>query len=278
VTTSADRVSPARNLLLRVVSAAALAPMAVAAAYAGGWIFVAFWGVAAVAVWWEWVNLIQVADYRGPFITGACALVLAAILLALEHLQVALFIVALGAIGVVVLSSRHLAWAAGGVVYAGTLLLASASLRLQNEKGFLAILFLFATVWAADIAGYCAGKAIGGPKLAPSISPNKTWSGSIGALGASVAAAVCVAYAIGSADHVRAAVLGAAASVAAQAGDLFESRLKRRFSAKDSSGLIPGHGGVMDRVDGYIAAALVLALLDWVRDLVSDAPARFIVW
>jgi len=278
VDVSADRTTATRNLGLRVASSALLAPLAVGVAYIGGWAFVVFWTIAAVAIWWEWVNLIQPSDHRGPFITGACALTLSAALVGLNHFQISLLIIALGAIGVTVLANRYPAWIAGGVLYAGALLLSSMALRFEAEAGFVAIGFLFATVWAADIAGYFVGRAIGGPKLAPSISPKKTWSGAIGAVLASVAAALSIAYIIGSAEFVRAAILGALVSVVAQAGDLFESRLKRLFDAKDSSQLIPGHGGVMDRLDGYLTAALALALVDAGRDLISGTPARFIVW
>lgn len=256
----------------------ALAPLAIAAAYFGGWIFVSFWTIAALAVWWEWVHLVYPSDHRGPFITGACALVLAAALLGTDHSQMALFITALGAIAVTVLSARYPAWIAAGVCYAGALLLASIYLREQATAGFVAIIFLFAVVWSADIAGYFAGRAIGGPKLAPSISPKKTWSGALGGLGASIAAALLIAYFIGSKEFFLAALLGGVLSAVAQAGDLFESRVKRIFDVKDSGGLIPGHGGVMDRLDGYLTAAAALALFDLARMLISEAPPRFIVW
>jgi phosphatidate cytidylyltransferase len=268
----------ARNLLLRVVSSAALAPVAVATAYFGGWVFIAFWTIAALAIWWEWVHLVYPSDHRGPFITGACALALAAALAGADHSQIALFITALGAIAVTVLSSRDPAWIAGGVVYAGALLLASVYLREETPAGFVAIVFLFAVVWSADVAGYFAGRAFGGPKLAPSISPKKTWSGAIGGLFASIAAALAMAQVIGSNEFLRAALLGGMLSVAAQAGDLFESRIKRRFDVKDSGGLIPGHGGVMDRLDGYLAAAVVFAMIDVTRDMAGVGAARFIVW
>jgi phosphatidate cytidylyltransferase len=177
-----------------------------------------------------------------------------------------------------VLGSRDPAWIAGGVVYAGALLLASVYLREETPAGFVAIVFLFAVVWSADVAGYFAGRAFGGPKLAPSISPKKTWSGAIGGLFASIAAALAMAQVIGSNEFLRAALLGGMLSVAAQAGDLFESRIKRRFDVKDSGGLIPGHGGVMDRLDGYLAAAVVFAMIDVTRDMAGVGAARFIVW
>jgi phosphatidate cytidylyltransferase len=276
--TASPTAPDTRNLALRIASSLALAPLAIGAAWFGGWIFVGFWTIATVAVWWEWVHLIYPSDHRGPFITGACALILAAALIGNEHSQLAIFIVALGAIAVTVLSNRHPAWIAGGVVYSGALLLASIYLREETPGGFLTIIFAFAVVWSSDIAGYFAGRGIGGPKLAPSISPKKTWSGAIGGLLASIAAALAIVYFTGSPEFLRAALLAALVSVVAQAGDLFESRLKRRFDAKDSSTLIPGHGGVMDRIDGYLAAVTVLALIDVGRTLIAAAPARFIVW
>lgn len=264
--------------MLRIVSALALAPLAIAAAYFGGLMFAAFWTVAALAVWWEWVHLIHPRNHLAPFVTGACALALAAALTVSDHQQIALFITVLAAIAVTVLANKRAGWVAGGVVYSAALLLGSLLVRNEIDAGFMAMVFLFAVVWSADIAGYFVGRAVGGAKLAPSISPKKTWSGAIGGLVASVVAALAVAYAFGSQEYVRAALLGGLMSIVAQAGDLFESKVKRLFDAKDSSSLIPGHGGVMDRIDGFIAAVAALALLDAGHGLVTEAPARFIVW
>ncbi len=270
--------SDARNLALRVVSALALAPIAIAAAYFGELPFAALSTLASVAVWWEWLNLIHPRNLLTMFVTGTCALLLAAGLAMSEHQQLALYITALGAIAVTVLANKSPAWIAGGVVYAGALLLGSLAVRNDIEAGFMAVIFLFAVVWGADIAGYFVGRTIGGPKLAPSISPGKTWSGAVGGFAASIIAAIGIAYAFGSHEFIRAALLGGLISVVAQIGDLFESKVKRMFDAKDSSGLIPGHGGVMDRIDGFIAAAAALALLDIGHSLVTETPARFIVW
>ncbi len=267
-----------RNLGLRVVSAALLAPLAIGTAYIGGWLFICFWAIGAIAVWWEWVHLIDPSGRPVSFVTGACALVLAAALAGSDHLETALFIVALGAIAVTVLANAHPGWIAGGALYSGALLLGSSAVRNEIAAGFVAVIFVFAVVWAADIAGYFVGRAFGGPKLAPSISPKKTWSGALGGLLASIAAAIAVAHFAGSNEYVVAACLGGLLSVVAQAGDLFESKVKRLFDAKDSSRLIPGHGGVMDRVDGFLAAVSLLGLLDAGRSLLTDAPARFLVW
>jgi phosphatidate cytidylyltransferase len=145
--------------------------------------------------------------------------------------------------------------------------------RGADAAGLYATLFLFAVVWTTDIAAFFVGRAIGGPKLAPSISPGKTWSGALGGAAIAILAGTCVASAAGSALGWGAlAGLALALTVASQAGDLFESAVKRRFGAKDSSRLIPGHGGVMDRVDGLATAAFVLFLLGAVL-AGPDAPA-----
>jgi phosphatidate cytidylyltransferase len=164
-------------------------------------------------------------------------------------------------------------WGAGGVIYAGIVLLCPALLRSDPQFGLEALLFLFATVWATDILAYLIGRGIGGPLLWPRLSPNKTWSGAIGGLLGGVAAGIAVAYASGGTRGAIAGVLALVLSIVAQGGDLFESAIKRRFGVKDTSGLIPGHGGVMDRLDGFLVAALAAVLIGILRQGVA-APAR----
>jgi phosphatidate cytidylyltransferase len=164
-------------------------------------------------------------------------------------------------------------WAAAGVVYAGIALIAPLVLRRDSELGLLAMLFLFAVVWSTDILGYFVGRAIGGPRLAPRISPKKTWSGACsGAFGA-LAAGIAVVYVAGDTALLPAACVAFVLSIASQAGDLFESAVKRRFGVKDASHLIPGHGGLMDRLDGFITASGVAALVGIMRGGL-DASAR----
>jgi phosphatidate cytidylyltransferase len=139
-------------------------------------------------------------------------------------------------------------------------------------------LLLFAIVWSTDVVAYFAGRAIGGPKLSPAVSPNKTWSGGVaGAVGA-VAAAVTVASFIGPLDKATIALIAIVLSGVAQLGDLFESWIKRRFGAKDTSRLIPGHGGVMDRLDGFWAAALAGCLIGVLRGGFDNAARGLLVW
>ena len=175
-------------------------------------------------------------------------------------------------------TSNPAAWSAAGVVYAGLVLLGPAILRGDPQLGFAALLFLFATVWATDIFAYLVGRSVGGPLLWPALSPKKTWAGAIGGLVGGVAAGGLVAYASAGTGPVAAGVLGLVLSIVAQAGDLFESAVKRRFGAKDASSLIPGHGGVMDRLDGFLVAAVVAALIGSLHQGMAAPAQGLLVW
>jgi phosphatidate cytidylyltransferase len=151
-------------------------------------------------------------------------------------------------------------------------------LRRDPEWGLTALLFLFAIVWITDIFAFYCGRAMGGPLLWPGVSPKKTWSGAFGGLAGGVVAGVAVAYASGIGKLGIVGVMAFVLSVLAQAGDLFESAVKRRFGAKDSSHLIPGHGGLMDRLDGFLVAAFAALLIGILRQGMA-APARgLLVW
>jgi phosphatidate cytidylyltransferase len=151
-------------------------------------------------------------------------------------------------------------------------------LRADTEFGFVAVMFLFAIVWATDIVAYFLGRLIGGPKLLPRVSPKKTWSGALGGLAAALLAAIAVAKLAGLSGLLSVALVAAMLSSVAQAGDLFESQLKRRFGAKDSSHLIPGHGGLMDRLDGFVFAATVAALVGVLRGGLEAPALGLLVW
>jgi phosphatidate cytidylyltransferase len=169
-------------------------------------------------------------------------------------------------------------WATGGVLYAGVAFLGPALLRRDGELGFVAMLFLAATVWLTDIFAYAVGRALGGPLLWPRVSPHKTWAGTLGGLAGGVAGGTVVAYASGIGRLAVVGVIALLLSVLAQAGDLFESAVKRRFGAKDASRLIPGHGGLMDRLDGFLVAALAALLIGILRQG-TDAPAQgLLLW
>lgn len=170
------------------------------------------------------------------------------------------------------------AWVMSGIVYAAAMFIAPVILRGDPAFGLLSIVLLFAIVWSTDIFGYFGGRSIGGPKLMPAVSPKKTWSGAIcGTLGAMIVA-VLVAKLFGSFNTIAVALVALLLSICGQAGDLFESFVKRKFNVKDSSQLIPGHGGAMDRLDGFWAAAVVGCVIGLARGG-FDAPARgLLVW
>jgi phosphatidate cytidylyltransferase len=264
------------NLMLRLVSSLVLAPLAVAAAYAGGPVFLAFWTVAAVIVLWEWDTLVCAHDRNSVLTIGVVALVGAALLMAFDWSGTAVTLVALSLFGVATLASRaRRGWCVVGTAYAAALLIAPVVLRDDPNFGFTAILVVFVIVWLTDIVAYFTGRALGGPKLMPRVSPNKTWSGAIGGTLAGTAGGVLVA---GGFNNVEIVLVALALSLASQGGDLFESAVKRRFSAKDASQLIPGHGGLMDRLDGFIAAVLAGVLIGLFH-AGFDAPARgLVVW
>ena len=267
------------ELVLRVCSALVLVPLAIGTAYLGGWAFALFWGAAAIGVLWEWISLVAPSEERSMLLIGGAALALAVALSGMGHALAAIVVLAMGALGVAALTlAPRRAWIAGAVVYAGALAVAPIVLRLDEEDGFLAVIFLFAIVWMTDIGAYFAGRALGGPKLVPQVSPNKTWAGAVGGLLAAILAAVAVAKLAALSAIFPLAVLALALSVFAQAGDLFESFLKRRFHAKDSSHLIPGHGGLMDRLDGFVTASVAAALIGLLRGG-FEAPGRgLLIW
>jgi phosphatidate cytidylyltransferase len=267
------------NLALRVMSSLVLAPAAVAAAYFGGVTHLAFWLLAAIGVLWEWNALVCAHDKVPVLAVGAVALAGAGLLLAFGWTGTALALISLGLLGVATLASKiRRYWCAGGVVYAGALLVAPVMLRHDVGLGFAGMLFVFAVVWLTDIAAYFAGRAIGGPKLMPSISPNKTWSGAVGGTAAGVIGGVAIAQAVGGRNLAAIALVAVVLSVIAQAGDFLESAIKRRFYAKDASTIIPGHGGLMDRLDGFVTAVTAALLIGLMHDGL-EAPARgLIIW
>jgi phosphatidate cytidylyltransferase len=232
--------SSGANTVVRILSAMVLAPVAIGVVWAGGWTFAMFWLLAGAAVLWEWSNIVMGARELSPMRRGG--------------------------------------WLIAGFGYAAVLVLAPALLRSDAQFGIHAILFLFAVVWTTDILGYFGGRAIGGTKLAPSVSPSKTWSGAVcGLIGAAIAAAA-TAYFVSGMRSLALIIVGVLLSVVSQLGDLGESAFKRKFQTKDASHLIPGHGGVMDRLDGFWAAALVAALIGIARSGFAEPARGLLVW
>jgi phosphatidate cytidylyltransferase len=266
----------ARNLLMRVVAALVLAPLAIAVAYAGGWLWVAVATVVVAGLYVEWLSIVGVLTPR-VVAAGVAAFVMAGFFLATGRMDraVALIVVVLGI--VMLLSPERRLWAAGGFGYGAAALFASVVVRLDEAYGFVALMFVLLIVWATDIGGYFAGIGIGGPKLWPRVSPKKTWAGAVGGFAGSLAVAGGFAF-FSPARAAPLLFLGAILSIASQLGDLFESAVKRRFGVKDSSRIIPGHGGLLDRLDGFVAAILLAAILGYLRGGADGAGRGLVVW
>ena len=252
-----------RELGLRLASALVLAPLVVAAVYAGGWAFAVVVAAAALAMVWEW-NRLCGGSRLGVALHGLA--VLAALGLTLGGMPLA----GLGAVAALAALSLALAvaverayvWVALGVAYVSIPVAALIWLRGGFVEGRQIVLWLLAVVWATDIGAYAVGRALGGRRLAPRISPQKTWAGAFGGTGLAALVGLGAAYAgPGLARGLGVVLASLGLSLAAQAGDLAESAVKRRFGAKESGALIPGHGGALDRADGLLFAAPLAAAL-----------------
>ncbi|MDB5654379.1 MAG: Phosphatidate cytidylyltransferase [Tardiphaga sp.] len=221
-----------RNLLMRVLTALVLIPVAIGVAYAGGWWWAGLVALISIGLFVEW-RMIVGADRLG--------------------------------------------WVALGVLYAAAALAASVMVRLDPVWGFSALMFVLLIVWVTDIGGYFAGRGIGGPKLWPRVSPKKTWAGAVGGLVLSLGvAAGFAAYGVG--RLLPLLLLATVLTVLSQLGDLFESAVKRRFGVKDSSHIIPGHGGLLDRLDGYVFAVIAAAVIGILRGGADGVGRGLMVW
>lgn len=276
----AGKTRSTSNLALRIASALIMAPVALAFAYLGGWWFLLFWLAAACAVLWEWTHLAAAQSERVRAAVAGCAgLVLASLAYAMGYpVAAAAALIAGYAVAAGVVTKDKRLWVAGGIAYAATLLFAPVLLRADATYGLAAILLLFAVVWSTDIVAYFGGRMIGGPKLWARVSPNKTWSGAVSGAVAAILAGILVGWLAGVTHLLGIAMVSLVLSVASQGGDLFESALKRHFGAKDASQLIPGHGGVMDRLDGFVAAALVGALIGLARGGMEAPSVGLMIW
>jgi phosphatidate cytidylyltransferase len=266
-----------RNLLTRVVVALVLAPLALLIAWAGGPWWIGLVALVTIGLFVEWLTIVGAAQETRTMATGVLALAISGLCLTLRHGDYALIVLAVGLVAVAALAQRQRLWSAVGFCYAAAAELASVLVRLDGGYGFVALIFVLLVVWAADSGGYFAGRAIGGPRLWPRVSPKKTWAGAIGGfVGSLVVAAGFVAFGVG--KTVPLLLLGALLSIASQSGDLFESAVKRRFGVKDSSQIIPGHGGLLDRLDGFVAAIVLAALFGLLRGDAGGIGHALMVW
>ena len=266
-----------RNLLMRVLAAAVLAPVTIAIAWYGGWLWALLVISATIGLYLEWLVVVGLARELRASVPGVAALAIAGMCLIAGRLDSALMVLAIGLVAVALLSPERRQWSATGFFYAAAAELASVLVRQDPQNGSAALFFILLVVWAADIGGYFAGRGIGGPKLWPKVSPKKTWAGAIGGFSGSLAVAA-VFSAAGAGKTGPLLALAAFLSVISQLGDLFESAVKRRFGVKDSSHIIPGHGGLLDRLDGFVAAVVVAAILGILRAGADGVGRGLMVW
>ena len=258
------------GLGLRAASAAVLVPVALGTAYLGGPVFIAAAGAAGALAWFELRRLLGRPVADAASVAGIAGLAAACALFATVGALAAAAAAAAAALVVAGAERGRLRERATGLAGAGIILLlivATLALRGDDPAGRATVFWLFAVVWASDSGAYAAGRTFGGPRLAPRISPAKTWAGAAGGVTAAVGASILlgwlmplVGWVAERPSLVLLAVAGVLGSIVGQMGDLAESALKRRVGADDSGRLIPGHGGILDRGDAYAAAAFALML------------------
>jgi phosphatidate cytidylyltransferase len=271
------------ELVKRVISAVVLAPLAVGAAYLGELVWLAAASAVAILIALEWDDVTHSGRRGLVLVAMIVGIVLAALGLALDAAG-GVVVAFVGIVGLAILVgwipeswAPRTVWAVRGLAYALAFLVPVVALRSSNAYGFEALVFVFAVVWTTDVAAFFTGRAIGGPKLWPAISPKKTWAGFVGgSLGGVVAGLVVVALlGVGQGAH---AIIALVLSLFTHGGDLFESWTKRHFQKKDSGDLIPGHGGAMDRVDGLIFAASAALLIGLYRAGPGDVARGLLIW
>ncbi len=248
------------EMIVRFASAAILAGLTLAATWFGGWAAAVAVAAAVIIVHLEWIGL--TGDRLVPALAFTAAVVASFALLAAGYALPAVGLTALAVVAAAA-TSREL-WRPAGVAYSAVLGLGLLLLRYAPDHGLAAVVVVFAVVWGTDSGAFFVGRAFGGPKLWPAISPKKTWAGAVGGLVAGVVIGLVVAALARVPLAPELALVCAFLSLTGQAGDLFESSIKRRFGAKDSGIIVPGHGGLMDRVDGLVfavAAAVMVGLL-----------------
>ncbi len=270
--------APQHEIAKRVASAVVLAIVALGAVIASPWSFAVLVIVAGCIVAWEWGKLVRGTGTDLIALVGVLTVAAIAVLVTMGRIDAALISIpiALVAVWALSLGSRNAAWSVLGIAYAALPAFALVWLRSDATLGLAAMLYLLAVSWTTDTASYAAGRLIGGPKLAPAISPKKTWSGLIVGTIAPAIVGYATSLLLKDTSGLRLALVSIAIAAFCQLGDLSESAVKRKFGTKDMSHLIPGHGGLLDRIDGLLFASLAAALIA-LRD--PSSPGRgLLMW
>lgn len=262
------------ELKKRIISAIVMAVAVILLTYFGGLPFRIFVAILTLLIFFEWSTIVRKTAGRTTLAIAWILTITIALLIIFQEPQLALAAIVLGGVFVALIdiARNRSAWLGSGIFYAGLAGVSLAELRGDGFLGLLAMIFVFLVVWGTDVLAYFCGRALGGPKLMPHVSPNKTWSGALGGTAAGVAVGTAVIFFVQPGGATWIPILAFILSVASQCGDLFESFVKRRFNRKDSSNLIPGHGGVMDRADGLIFAAIVAFTITIYADTAAETP------
>jgi phosphatidate cytidylyltransferase len=255
------------DLGIRTLSAAILVPIVLAIVWQGGFLFTGFVVALGILMAIEWVKISFGGNKAQLLIheVAAASIIMGSVKLSL------LALVVLTALSIFLQRKYSLSfWKCIGVFYIGLPILALSLLRNDVEFGLKAVTWCMVIVWSADVVAYFFGRIIGGPKMAPRISPKKTWAGMVGAIVGAVLASGLFSRFV-HIDVWPLAGLAAAFAVVEQGGDIFESALKRHYGVKDSGKLIPGHGGILDRIDGLIAVVLIATIVGFIHNPLSPA-------
>lgn len=264
------------ELLKRAASGVVLVVLVLGAIWQGGWLYALLIAAVSLVLAWEWGRVVRRAEFDIPFAATATGLLIAIFLAATGEFTGAFIALAAGTLVVAITRPSPFDWlSAVGVPYLGIAAVSMLWLRSGSDQG-LAVLFVFACVWAHDTVAMFTGRTLRGPRLWPQISPQKTWAGAIGGLAASMLVGCLGALTIPDASVTRLAVLGLCLGLAAFLGDLAESALKRLGGLKNASSLIPGHGGFLDRLDGAILSFTLAAVIALLFD--AGEPGRGLIF
>lgn len=250
----------------RLLSALVLAPIVIFLAWLGGFWFITLMIVVAGIMYWEWTTItVRAIDIRRDVLAGILLLALIFSLIIMPSILpilISFALIILGAL-VVIVCKEKIGWNIAGLGVASSLALSLIYIRTSSDAshGLYLLIFLCFSVWAADIFAYLVGRTVGGPKLMPKISPKKTWSGFIGGVIGAIVTGSIVAHYFVPDKIIVFSFIALFVALAAQLGDLIESAIKRHFDVKNSSNLIPGHGGILDRVDGLTLSACVFVVI-----------------
>jgi len=256
-------------------------PVAVAITWAGGIWFIALVALIGIAASAEWSRIVFEGSKAQFVVHSIAVLIVTFLVLKYSFLSMVAFAAFAWSISLLIAGGMRKQinlWTLFGVPYIALPMAAFVHLRQSPENGFIAILWIFAVVWLADTLAYAFGRTIGGPKLAPTISPNKTWAGLVGAIVGGALGGTLVAWFSGLSGLLPLMLMAGAFGVVGQIGDLYESAAKRRRGIKDSGSIIPGHGGILDRVDALLAVSVAALIVGIVRQGLNNPATGLLIW